>query len=97
MLFSFYISLSLLALVFCIAILARATSHRKLSIGIALYLEALRDENNGHFEEAVTAYEAVLVQCKKIRFQRVFRNKITGKVKLLHTIIDYDKSTRYIR
>lgn len=97
MLYFFFLLLSLLVMIFFIVILARAVSQWKSPIGIGLYVEALRDENNGHFEEAITAYETVLFQCKKNRFQGVFRNKIIGKVKLLHTIIDYNKSTRFVR
>jgi hypothetical protein len=97
MLYFFFLFLSLLVTIFFIVVLARAFSQWNSPIGIGLYIEALRDENNGHFEEAITAYETVLVQCKKIRFQGVFRDKIIGKVKLLHTIIDYNKSARFVR
>jgi hypothetical protein len=72
-------------------------NHTKSPICIGLYVKALRDENDGHFEEAIAAYETALVQCRKIRFQGVFRNKIIGKVKLLHTIIEYNNSIRFIR
>jgi hypothetical protein len=84
-------------MVLLIVVLSRAFSHWKSPISIRLYTEALRDENSGHFEAAIIAYEAALVQCKKIRFQGIFKKKIIGKVKLLHTIIDYNNSTRFIR
>jgi hypothetical protein len=92
-----YLFLVLPVIIFFIVILARAFRHWKSPIGLGFYIEGLRDENSGHFEEAITAYETALVQCKKIRFQGDFKNKIIGKVKLLHAIIDYNNSTRFIR
>lgn len=97
MLYLFFLFITLLVTIFCIVMMVRAFNHWKSSAGIGLYVEALRDENNGHFEEAIIAYETVLVECKKIRFQRVFKNKIIGKIKLLHTVIDYNMSARFIR
>jgi len=97
MTFLFFLSVSLCVIIFFVFVLTRALNHTKSPICIGLYVKALRDENNGQFEAAIAAYETVLVQCGKIRFQGVFRNKIIGKVKLLHTIIDYNNSARYIR
>lgn len=61
----------------------------KKNIPFELFVEALRDENNGHFEEAVTTYETALNEVKKIRFHGPLKNKIIQKLKLLHTVIEY--------
>ncbi|HLI92769.1 MAG TPA: hypothetical protein VKU83_04145 [Puia sp.] len=93
----FFLFISTLVMIFFIAVLTRAFNQWKNPISIGLYVKGLRAENDGHFEEAITAYETALAQCKKLRFQQVFKNKIIGKVKLLHTLVDYDNSARYIR
>lgn len=90
-------SLSLIALIFLIVVLMRAFTHWRNNIPVGLYVKALKDENNGHFEEAIHTYEIALAQCKGVRFQRRFKNKIIGKLKLLHTIIDYNNSSRFVR
>jgi len=97
MLYLFYLVLSLVAVVLFVVVLARAFNDWRSLICVGLYTEALRDENTGHFEAAVTAYETALFECKKIRFQGDFRNKIIAKVKLLHTIIEYNNSSRFVR
>ncbi|MBN9379870.1 MAG: hypothetical protein J0H74_03840 [Chitinophagaceae bacterium] len=97
MLYLIIIFLSLIALIFLIVFLARAFVHWRSNIPIGLYVKALRDENSGHFEEAIITYEIALVQCNRIRFQRAFKNKIIGKLKLLHAIIDYKNSSRFVR
>jgi len=61
---------------------------RKKSIPVILYVEALRNENSGHFEEAIATYENALMEVK---------NKITEKLKVLHTIIEYRNSLRFVR
>jgi hypothetical protein len=70
---------------------------RKKNISIELFNEALRNENNGLYEEAVVNYESALHEIKKTRFQSTFRNKIIGKLKLLHTLIEYNNGVRIIR
>ena len=82
---------------FFIVALAQVRIHRKSHITIGLYVKALKDENSGHFEEAITGYEIALAQCRRIGFQRALKNKIIGKVKLLHTIVDYNNSSRFVR
>ena len=62
---------------------------RKKSIPVKLFIEALRIENNGHFEEAVITYETALNEVNKIRFHGPLRNKIIQKLRLLHTVIEY--------
>lgn len=97
MLYMVLISLSLLIAVFFIVVLTRSFIHWKSHIPTALYAKALRAENDGHFEEAIANYEIVLSKCRRVRFQRAFKIKIIGKVKLLHTIVDYNNSFRFVR
>jgi hypothetical protein len=70
---------------------------RKKSIPVELYIEALRNENNGHFEAAVIAYETALIEVKKIRFHGTLKNKIIQKLKLLHTVVEYNNNLHFIR
>ena len=62
----------------------------KKSIPMSFFAEALRNENDGLYEEAATAYERALVKFRPIRFHRHLRNKITEKVRVLRTIIEYN-------
>jgi hypothetical protein len=70
---------------------------RKKSIPVELYIEALRNENNGHFEAAVIAYETALLEVKKIRFHGPLKNRIIQKLKLLHTVVEYNNNLHFIR
>ena len=72
---------------------------RKKSIPVILYVEALRNENSGHFEEALATYENALMEVKKEKFKYggSLKNKITEKLKVLHTIIEYKNSLRFVR
>jgi len=70
---------------------------RKKNISVELYAEALRSENSGHFEVAVINYETALNEVKKIRFNRTLKSKITGKLKVLHTVIEYKNNLHFIR
>jgi hypothetical protein len=70
---------------------------RKKNIPVELFVEALRDENNGHFEEAVITYETALNEVNKIRFHSTLKNKIIQKLKLLHTVIEYKNNQNFIR
>lgn len=72
---------------------------RKKSLPVTLYVEALRNENSGHFEEALATYENALMEAKKEKFQYggSLKNKIIEKLKVLHTIIEYKNSLHFIR
>lgn len=70
---------------------------RKKNIPVGLFVEGIRNENNGHFEEAVISYETALNEVKKIRFHRTLKNKIVEKLKLLHTVIEYENNLHFIR
>ena len=57
-----------------------------------LYSAALRNENNGDFEEALFKYETALIEARKHRSDKSLKNKIIEKIKVLHTVIWYEKA-----
>ncbi len=67
------------------------------NIPVGLFIEGLRNENSGDFGAAVVAYESALQEVKKSRFNSGLENKITEKLKLLHTVIQYEEGLRFVR
>jgi hypothetical protein len=67
---------------------------RKKNISVELFYKALKNENSGHYEEALATYESALNEVKKIRFHSSLKNKIIEKLKIMHTYIDYNNSHR---
>ena len=86
-----FIGLSIIILVL------RFLLSKKKNISVDLFNEALRNENNGLYEEAVAYYERTLMEVNKIRFHSTFKNKIIQKLKVLHTLIEYNNGVRIIR
>ena len=86
-----FIGLSIIILVLRFLLLS------KKNISVDFFNEALRNENNGLYEEAVANYESALNEVNKIRFHSTFKNKIIGKLKVLHTLIEYNNGVRIIR
>lgn len=63
-----------------------------------LFAEALRNENSGYFETAITKYEKALDEVKKARFHgRSLKSKINEKLKVLHTVIEYKNGFHFVR
>ncbi|HZF64091.1 MAG TPA: hypothetical protein VEZ55_06400 [Chitinophagaceae bacterium] len=62
-----------------------------------MFIQALKAENDGQFEEATVLYENALVEVKKIRFHLVLQKKIADKLKLLMTIKKYNSCQHFIR
>ena len=91
----YYYILSLL-LFSLIIILIRSLLQRKKDIPAELFVEALRNENSGHFEEAILTYESALNEVKKNRFHSALENRIVEKLKVLHTTIEYNNNLRFI-
>lgn len=54
-------------------------------------------ENNGQYEEAVTAYENALSEANKVKSGSRLKSKIIARIKMLHTVIEYNKTMRYVR
>ena len=90
--FILFIGLSII-----IVVVLRPLVYPKKNLSIDLFNEALRNENNGQYEEAVVNYESALNELNKTRFHSTFRNKIIEKLKLLHTLIEYNNGVRVIR
>jgi len=70
---------------------------KKKDLPVELFVEGLRYENDGHFDEALINYENALSEVKKNRFHRALENKIIQKLKVLHTINEYRKNIQYVR
>jgi hypothetical protein len=95
---SYYYYFFLIVGLSLIIILIHAFISRRKDIPFELFVEALKNENNGHFEAAVITYETALDEVKKTRFRtNNLKNKIIGRLKVLHTNIDYNNNLRFIR
>ena len=70
---------------------------RKKKLKVELFVEGLKYENSGYFEEAILNYDNALTEIKKDRFHGKLKNKIIQKLKVLHTIIEYKKSLLFTR
>ncbi|MBL7746423.1 MAG: hypothetical protein JNM19_03295 [Chitinophagaceae bacterium] len=74
-------------------LLIRFLLWRRKSIPVALYAEALRNENKGDYQAAVENYETALQAVTKARFASgKLKQKIAEKLKVLRTVIDYQKT-----
>ncbi|MFL5746343.1 MAG: hypothetical protein ACJ751_16830 [Niastella sp.] len=76
-------------------ILIRFLIVQKKNIPAELFARALQDENSGHFKEAIITYESALDEVKKIKFNTTLKKKIIEKIKLMHTVIEYQNSHRF--
>jgi len=70
---------------------------KKKNLPVELFVEGLKYENDGHFDEAVINYENALTEVKKNRFHSNLKNKIIQKLKVLNTIIEYKKNIGFTR
>lgn len=84
----YYCLFSILALSLS-GLLLRHFVRSKKNITDGLFAEALRNENSGHYEEAVIAYENALDEVRKTKYSRGLESKISQKLKVLHNIIEY--------
>ena len=75
----------------------RYIMQKKMNIPVRLFAEALKNENSGHFEEAVINYQNALDEVKKVRFQGNLENKIVAKLKVLNTVIAYTNNSHFVR
>jgi hypothetical protein len=78
-------------------VIIRSRILQRKNIPVELYVKALQNENSGNFEQALISYECALNEVNKIRFHRNLKNKITEKIKLLHTLIEYKNSFYIIK
>ena len=70
---------------------------KKKDLPVELFVEGLRYENDGHFDEAIINYENALSEVKKNKFHRDLENRIIQKLKVLHTTSEYRKNIQFIR
>jgi hypothetical protein len=85
----FYSYILLIMVLSLIILLIRSFILWKKNIPIELFVEALRNENSGHLEEAIITYETALYEFKKNRSRSNLKNKIIEKLKVLRIVIEY--------
>jgi outer membrane protein assembly factor BamD (BamD/ComL family) len=57
-----------------------------------LYSQGVRNENDGNYTLALRNYEDALKEAHKLKLGKKFGAKITQRIKLLRTTIDYEKN-----
>jgi hypothetical protein len=57
-----------------------------------LYREGARNENEGHYKLALQNYEDALTEIRKLKLDNKFGEKIVQRIKILRTLIDYEKN-----
>ncbi len=57
-----------------------------------LYKEGVRHENEGDYKLALQSFEDALSEIRKLKVDSKFGNKISERIKILHTIIEYEKN-----
>jgi hypothetical protein len=70
---------------------------RKKNVPVELFARALKNENNGEYAAAIVTYENALDEVNKIKFNSKLKDKIIEKLKILHTIKDYEDHNRAAR
>jgi len=96
-LMTIYQYLPFIMIVLLIASVISSLFLKKKDLPVELFVEGLRYENDGHFDEAIINYENALSEVKKNRFKGDLKNKIIQKLKVLHTISEYKKNIQFIR
>lgn len=92
---SIYIVGAILIISVLILILIYLRSARQKSVPVNLYFEALRNENMGRFELAEAGYRAALEEAERSRFHDDLRIKIAEKIRLMQTVINYQRSISF--
>ena len=88
----YYYYLLLMITVLIVVYFIRYVLLRSKSSPVQLFNDGLRDENSGHFTAAVINYENALTQVDRVRFHSYLKIRIHEKLKVLYTIIEYEKS-----
>jgi hypothetical protein len=92
----YYYFLSFILLSIIIVLIYSFATWKK-GIPTERFIRAMKDENNGDFEEAIAGYEIALYEFDKIKSHNSMRNKIIEKLKVLHSVIDYQNSIHFRR
>jgi hypothetical protein len=88
---SYYILLLIVPVVFLVLFLVRKFSGKPKDSAVILFKAALKEENTGHFQAAIAQYELALQQAEKKGFDKSLIRMINEKLKVLHTINEYEK------
>jgi hypothetical protein len=94
---TFYQLLPFIMITLLIIFIVSSIILRKKNLHVTLFFEGLKYENNGYFEEAVVNYENALDEVKKKKFHSDLEGTIIQKLKVLHTIIEYQNGLSYTR
>lgn len=81
-----FVGIVIIALAIVLVVLFSKNSHTEL------YSEGLRNENDGHYNMALQNYEDALREIRKLKLDNKFGEKITQRIKILRTTIDYEKN-----
>ncbi|HLK27244.1 MAG TPA: hypothetical protein VKT28_01585 [Puia sp.] len=57
-----------------------------------LYKEGVHHENEGNYKLALQNFEDALMEIRKLKVDHKFGNKIEERIKMLRTLVDYEKS-----
>ncbi|GAB3011075.1 hypothetical protein GCM10027051_11600 [Niabella terrae] len=76
-------------------IIVRSFLFRKNNIPILQ--KARKNENAGLFHEAIQDYEKALIELKTTKFHHKLKSEIGNKIKLLHTVLNYNKNICFTR
>jgi hypothetical protein len=78
-------------LLLLVILLVRWLVSRRKDIPSALFSAARKKENSGDYEEALSNYENALTEIRKIGHGKRLETIIIEKIKVLHTVIQYEK------
>ena len=78
-------------------LLVRYLLLRKTSLSSQWYIKGMRAENKGIYDDAAASYENALREMKRNRFNRSLEIKIREKLKVLHTVITYERDQHFVR
>jgi hypothetical protein len=84
-------NLLVISVVIIALLLVRYFFSKNKSQVVSLFKSGLKEENMGRFDAAIHQYELALAEAEKKRFNRSLRMLISEKLKVLHTITEYQK------
>jgi outer membrane protein assembly factor BamD (BamD/ComL family) len=87
---TFFLVLIISLVLICVAILVFLW--QKQNAHTELYSEGVRNENAGQYEQALHNYEDALNEIRKLRMSKRFGSKIVQRIKVMRTLINYEKA-----
>ncbi len=81
-----------IALVIIVIVVVLIARYKKNS-HTELYKEGVRNENDGQYSLALQNYEDALSEIRKLKVDNKFGDKISERIKMLRTLIDYESQT----